>query len=152
MRFRLSVSIALTMLLSIGPAKAGSDWDFAKEWVGKYPSDRVGANKAGLLAQPAIGQSLKTILPKSELDTLSRLSTESLVTEVDGFVVVHKCRPHDCPSDLAMVILDVKTGKIWVGLFTRTESRVSTRWYGREDDYTVLPERIRKEFLSRHGD
>jgi hypothetical protein len=152
MRAHFLVSFLLLVFLNASPVKAANDWEFTKEWVGKYPSDPVAAGKSGLLSQPAIGAALKKILPKPELSKLSGLTTESVVKNIDGLVVINKCRPHNCPTDMAMVVIDAKAQKIWVGFFTREASRVSTRWYGGEDDYAVLPDSVRKEFLSRHGD
>jgi hypothetical protein len=150
---RIYPTIILVALVGqIHHAFGADGWEFAREWVGNYPSSRVGDYRAGLLAQPAIKATLKKILPRTESSTLAALTIESKVTETDGLIVISKCRPHNCPSDMATVIIDVKKSRLWVGLFTREAARVSTRWYGEDLDYSTLPEDIRREFLSRHGD
>ncbi len=147
--YRWLMFIAL-LVCSIDVTYATDDWTFVKSWIGKYPSASVGDTKGGLLAQPSIKAAMKKILPKSEI--LSALSTDAPVRELDEFVIVNKCRPHNCPSDMAAVVIDVKNAQLWVGFFSREEDRVSTRWYGTSDDYSVLPESIKKDFLARHGD
>jgi hypothetical protein len=149
--FKLVISLAL-FISCTSSTHAGDDWTFATDWVGKYPSMPVGAAKSGLLSQPEIKAPLKKLLPKFEISNLSGLTSEAPVRDIEGLLVVNKCRPHNCPSDMAMVVIDVKKARLWVSFFSREESRVSTRWYGTEDDYSVLPESIKKDFLTRHGD
>jgi hypothetical protein len=133
-------------------ANAADDWAVAMEWVGKYPSESVGKRQRGLLQQPAIDRSLKKLLPKIELSNIAKLTVETPVENIDGLLVLNICRPRNCPADLAMIVIDVPSKRMWVGSFTRELSRVSTRWYGNGDDYTILPEHIRKKFLASHGD
>lgn len=145
--------ISLTFIIGhASAAHAGDDWMFAGNWVGKYPSVPIGDAKSGLLSQPAIKAALKKLLPKSETSNLSWLTSEVPVREIEGLVVVNKCRPHNCPSDMAMVVIDAKKARLWIGFFTREESRVSTRWYANDEDYSILPESIKTDFLVRHGD
>lgn len=66
------------------------------------------------------------------------------------FLVIEKCMPHNCPSAFATIVIDLNQKRLWVGLFSRDETRTSTRWYGNADDYSVLPEVIRQGFVDRH--
>lgn len=70
---------------------------------------------------------------------------------VDDYLVIDKCRPHACPSDAAMVVIDLTSDRLWVGFFTRRRSGVATRWYGNQDDWNTLPPTIGTDFLKRHG-
>jgi len=139
------------LLLGCTTAEAADGWAPMLSWVGKYPSDRLGKS-AGLLDQPPIKGGLKKLLPKGEIAALARFAVEAPVRRIDDYIVVNKCLPHNCPSDMAVVVIDAKNEKLWAGFFTRELGRVSTRWYGSADDYSVLPDEIKKEFLSRHGD
>lgn len=149
--YRLLVLIAICISYA-SIVQAEDNWAFTSDWVGKYPSTPVGATKSGLLSYPVIEASLKKVLPRYEASNLSQLTSEVPVREIEELVVVNKCRPHNCPSDMAMVVIDIKKKRLWVGVFSREEFRVSTRWYGTEDDYSVLPESIKKDFIARHGD
>lgn len=127
-------------------------WGVAASWLGKPPSASIAKGAPSLLAQPPIKNALKTILPKAEAASLAKFSVEIPVRQIDEFLVVNKCRPHNCPADMATVVIDVKNKRLWVGFFSREEARVATRWYGMSDDYSVLPESVKADFASRHGD
>ncbi|OYV02265.1 MAG: hypothetical protein CFE45_01125 [Burkholderiales bacterium PBB5] len=104
-----------------------------------------------MLAQPALKSLVAKLLPKSERSALAALTTEAPVREVDGLWVVNLCRPHNCPADMATLVIDGQQARLWIGLFSREDGRVATRWYGNTEDYAALPERIRADFLARHG-
>ena len=129
--------------------EAASDYSY---WVGKYPSDKLATNRAGLLDQPKLKSTLKNLLPKQELQALLKYSVETPAKQLGNYLVASKCQPHNCAAETATVIIDLCSQKIWVGFFTRESNRVATRWYGSEDDYSALPEEIKKDFLIRHGD
>ncbi len=153
------IRIKWILILTLFTVAAGNaaaignfEWRDASLWIGKYPSATAGGNKMPLLDQPLIRAILKKTLPKEELAALGRFKVEVPVREMEGFIVVNKCLPHNCPADNATVVIDVLNQRIWVGLFSREEARVSTRWYSIADDYSVLPDSIKKDFLARHGD
>lgn len=151
---RDSVWTLIFLLLFSGithAAETHNDLSVAKSWIGKYPSALVGNNKIGLLKQPPIKTVLNRILPKAEIAALGKFSSETPVRQMGDFLIVNKCLPHNCPSDMAAVVIDIKNDKLWVGFFSREEARVSTRWYGMSDDYAVLPDDVKQDFLSRHG-
>lgn len=152
MRIRHWVSFLAASVIVSGAYAADDDWSYSKSWVGKYPSATVPGKNSSLLAQPAIRSALRQVLPRWEARTLSQLTNESVVTAFEGFIVVNQCRPHNCPADMATVVIDPENKRLWVGLFTREATRVATRWYGAADDYSVLPEKIRADFISRHGE
>lgn len=145
-------ALLLVTVLACGSARAADAWSHLTDWDGKYPSDQVGATKAGLLEQPALRAALKKLLPRAEAGTLAKLDVEAPVKKSGDYLLVNKCRPNNCAADMALIVIDLKTQKLWAGFFSREDGRASTRWYGSADDYSVLPEDIRKEFLSRHGD
>ena len=143
------------MLITTAVSYAGTsdpDWSAVTSWVGKYPSEAAGKNSQSLLAQPIIAMALRKILPKAELTSLKIFKVEIPVRVIDGLVVVNKCLPHNCPADMATVVIDVGNRRLWAGFFSREEGHVSTRWYGMDDDYSVLPASVKSDFQARHGD
>jgi hypothetical protein len=124
-------------------------WGDLSSWVGKYPTMRESGRVRHLWREPAVRQSLSSLLSRTDLERLeSMLSVEKRIIKVNNFVVVEQCMPHGCPSAHAMVILDTEARRLWVGFYERTGRLVSTRWYGWED-YVLLPEAILERF--RHG-
>jgi hypothetical protein len=152
MRFYPCLAALLLYTCAQDSARATDDWSFVTSWVGKYPSATVDGMKGGLLVQPAIKAAITKLLPNSEAEAMIGLTTDAPVRQLDGFVIINKCRPHNCPSDMATVVVDIKNERLWIGFFSRGKISVSTRWYGLLDDYSVLPEEVKKDFLSRHGD
>ena len=150
-QFKWILILPLLIITSGYAADNGANWDALTSWIGKAPSTK-GGNKLSLLDQPTIKAALKDILPKSEFASLAKFKVEAPVTKVEEFLIVDKCLPHNCPADMATVVIDIKNKRLWVGFFSREEKRVTTRWYGMSDDYSVLPESIKKDFLARHGD
>lgn len=139
------------LLLFALPSQAADDWNSLQAWADHYPSDHI-AGPLPLLAQPALKAALTKLLPKAEQQTLARLDVETPVRQAGDLLIINQCRPRNCPADLAMIVAQPNQKKLWVGFFTRQAGRLSTRWYANQDDYTSLPEEIRKEFITRHGD
>jgi hypothetical protein len=87
-------------------------------------------------------------------DTKMLLSTYDLSTPIervsDRYIVFEKCKPHDCPDNSAMIVIDTQDAHVWIGFFSRKEKSVSTRWYGSADDYLMLPENILEKFRKMH--
>lgn len=148
--FRLVAGLAL-FATHTGAAETGS-WHDLTAWVGRYPSEHLVPHGVSLLEQPKVASAIRQLLTKQELEKLSRYDVETPVTQSGDYLVVDKCLPHDCPAAMAMIVIDTTHSQLWVGMFSRGEHNVSTVWYGTSDDYAVLPEVIRKNFLSRHGD
>lgn len=120
-------------------------------WVGKHPSDKPVAGQGALLAQPRLRDGLRKLLPPAERALLLKLDIESQVRQVGDFLVIDKCLPHDCPAQQAMIVVDLKSDRLWAAFFTHAEGRVSTRWYGNTDDYNAVPQDIQTDFLKRHA-
>lgn len=146
--FRHLFLILLFVLTS--PAQAVDSWAGAADWTGKYPSDKLRPNGPGLLDYPPIKTALRKVVPKTELLALKTFDVETPVRRMGDYLVLSKCLPHNCPADNAMVVIDLKSERIWAGFFTREEHRISTRWYGNVEEYTVLPDEIRAQFQASH--
>jgi len=150
--FFFAALISALSLLPAAHADQSSVWgkEAVSSWVGKYPSDIPSGGKASLLGQGEVNKTLQQILPPFEQKNWMAYDVESTIKQVDHFLVIDKCMPHNCPSAFATIVIDLNQKRLWVGLFSRDATRTSTRWYGNTDDYSVLPEAIRQEFINRH--
>lgn len=146
--------LGLLVVCSGAVSEDGSSWsrDSLLSWVGKYPTALVDGQKRSIFDEKTVSRDLRQLLPQAEKQRLDACSIETPVKRIREFLVIHKCRPHNCPSEFAMVVIDVERPRIWAGFFARDTGRVSTRWYGSRDDYSALPQEIQKEFLAKHGD
>ena len=147
---RTFVAAALFACVAAHAAESGIDSPLLA-WVGKYPSDAPTAHAGPLLQQATLRKTLKMLLPKPEAALLAKFDSEALVRRVDDYLVIDKCRPHACPSDAAMIVIDLTSDRVWAGFFTRKSTGVATRWYGNQDDWNALPPAIVTDFLNRHG-
>lgn len=139
------------LLLLAAPCQAADDWNGLQAWIHHYPSEHV-AGPLPLLAQPVLKTALAKLLPKAERQALAGFDVETPVRQAGDYLIIQLCRPHNCPADLAMIVVQPVQKKVWAGFFTRQAERISTRWYGNQDDYMVLPEELRRAFTTRHGD
>ena len=150
--FFIALLISAWSLLPAAHADQTTVWgkEALSSWVGKYPSDITSSGKASLLGHGEVNKALQQILPASEQKNWMAYDVESTIKQVDHFLVIEKCMPHNCPSAFATIVIDLNQKRLWVGLFSRDETRTSTRWYSNVDDYSALPEAIRQGFVDRH--
>lgn len=154
MRHFLALAILMFASAGAGFASEATGWsaDSLSWWVGKYPTTTVNNKTVSVLEIKALKAAIDAAVPSSERKLLHTFDVETPITMTGNFMVIQKCKPHDCPSDYAMVVIDVDKQRLWAGFFTRAANRTATRWYGNKDDYSVLPPEIKQEFLTRHGD
>lgn len=154
MRLFFSLSVLMFALVSACFASEPASWNAKAlaSWIGKYPTTTVNRKNVSILAAAPIKELLNSVVPASERKLLESYHVETPVTQMGNFMVINKCKPHDCPSEHAMVVVDMEKQRLWAGFFTRGENRTALRWYGNADDYSVLPSEIQKEFRSRHGE
>jgi hypothetical protein len=149
--FFFALLVSALNLLPATHADQSSVWgkEAVSSWAGKYPSD-ISGGKASLLGHGEVNKTLQQVLPTFEQKNWIAYDAESTIKQVDHFLVIEKCMPHNCPSAFATIVIDLNQKRLWVGLFSRDATRTSTRWYGNADDYSVLPEVIRQGFINRH--
>jgi hypothetical protein len=154
MRNMLLVSMLLFGASATCGAAGEAAWDAHRfsSWTDKYPTTTVNNKRVSVLDDKAIKAVLEQTIPAREKKLLDTLHTESPIKMMGDFVLINKCKPRNCPSELAMIVIDIHKKRVWAGFFSREAGRVSTRWYGNEDNYSVLPMEIKQEFLTRHGD
>jgi hypothetical protein len=131
MNFLRPVIAALVILFVYpAPSPAGRPpWGDLSSWVGEYPTKQESGHVKHLWREPAVRQSLSSLLSQTDLKRLeSILSAEKRILKINNFIVVEQCMPHACPSAHAMVILSTEDRRLWVGFYERTRSLVSTRW------------------------
>jgi hypothetical protein len=134
------------------PAHA-TDWKDLHTWQGSYPVKLDQGKRSDILQDKRIAPILRRLLSPKEQIALKQYTTSAPIALIDGhFLVIENCKPHDCPSEFAMVVLDTENTKLWVGLFLREEAQVMTHWVGSADDYTRLPGAILNAFREKHGD
>ena len=154
MRYILALSILI--LTSVGACLADDEvaWsaDAFSWWVGKYPTMTVNKKRVSILEEKPIKYVIEQIIPPKEQKLLSTYDVETPIKVIGNFMLINICKPHNCPSDVAMIVIDLQKKRVWAGFFSRETDRVSTRWYSNADDYSVLPSEIKQEFLTRHGD
>ena len=148
---RLPRILAAALLAGLASAASADDASPLQAWVGKHPSDKPIAGQGTLLAQPRLRDGLAKLLPAPERALLKTLDVESQVRQSGDFLVIDKCLPHDCPARQAMIVVDLRSERLWVAFFTHTDGHVSTRWYGNVDDYNAVPQDVQTDFLKRHG-
>lgn len=154
MRHLLALFIVMFAATGAGFANEATGWsaESLSWWVGKYPTTTVNKKTVSVLETKFLKAAIDAAVPASERKLLNTFDVETPITMVGNFMVIQKCKPHDCPSEYAMVVIDVEKQRLWAGFFTRAANRTATRWYGNKDDYSVLPPAIKQEFLARHGD
>ena len=151
--FLVVATILLLLPMPVSRADGTPNWseESLSTWVGKHPTATINGKRTSILDQAAIKKILRQILPVSERQALSAYDVETPIQQVESFLVLNKCMPHNCPAELAMIVIDLKNPRLWAGFFLREEGRTSTRWYGNTDDYSTLPTAIKQAFLARHG-
>jgi hypothetical protein len=145
---RWALAALLVVAGAAQQARAADDWDDAARWVGKYPADALPTHAGGLLGLKGIRAALDAILPKPERALLNKLAVETPVQQSGSYLLLRKCMPHNCPADMAVVVVDLQSRQVWAVFFSRAGQRVATRWYGAEDDGRNLPEAIRQAILA----
>lgn len=111
-------------------------------WINHYPTDTV-LGQHGFFNIPSIKAKLRDMLSKSDFNTVTKVYTEEIpIAEVDGYVIISSCMPHDCGSEGDTIIFYPKTGGIVVGFIDNDAGSkgqyMNERIYG-SADYTQLP-------------
>lgn len=159
-RCRTAIYLSVLLLIYLACSGAGAQEQTRKnnlcfsptDWVGKYPSESEANPRRNFFALPCVRDQLVTLLPSSERRILlSELQSESKIEQMGRFLIVARCEAHNCPAHHAMVIVDIDTGKLVVGIYLRTAAFSRTTWYSRDMDPLELPAEILSEFLARHG-
>ena len=152
MNFVSKITLLFVLFLSASYAADTVDWngEALSTWVGKYPTTIAMGKRNHILEQATIKKILRHILPASERKALDSYTVETPITQVENFLIIDNCKPHNCPNEFVMIAIDLSRPHLWAGFFLREQGLTSTRWYSNADDYSTLPSAIKQKFLSRH--
>jgi hypothetical protein len=149
---QIKLCALLLAALLPNPARA-ADWQHLHSWVGTNPLRLENGKRVDIWQDKSVRAVLDKLITKADIDTLHSYTNVVPVRLVDDhYLVIENCKPHDCPAEFSMIVLDTANQKLWIGFFLRESARVSTRWYGNADDYVNLPEPILRTFRENHGD
>src|ERR1700712_359888 len=151
---RLGAGLFLLLAAAISPRAMAAPpgpapWGDVSTWAGKNPTDQTTKPPKRLLAIPSIQAEIHRLLSATDRGRLAALVVEKPVLVRNNFVLVAKCMAHDCGGQNAMVVIDPRLARIWVGFFFRADNLVSTRWFGTTDSL-VLPESVMTAFAAMH--
>jgi len=150
--FFSKISLLFFLFLSTSYAEDTLNWnrETLSTWIGKYPTTMTMGKSTRILEQATIKKILRHILPASERKALGNYTVETPITQVENFLIIDNCKPHNCPNEFVMIVINLSTPHLWAGFFLREQGLTSTRWYSNADDYSTLPSAIKQKFLSRH--
>lgn len=128
----------------------GSTWaaDFGalRDWVGSYPVRERAGRREQILESRPLKSALAALLGSADVARLEAYGQSKPVEGVGDLIVITRCRPRNCAPERALLVLDTRSDRLWAGFFERTASKVSVRWYGNADSYTVLPPEVLNGF------
>jgi hypothetical protein len=146
---------ALCLGVAVCPAGAATApaWDrgHLQAWVGQLPSTTRAGVAVHLFDEPGLRTLLERTVPLHERRLLRRMSVESPVMQAADLLLAPVCMAHNCPSDHALLAVDMARRQVWLGLFTRTAGGTATRWYSSAAASVEVPEAALREFKSRHA-
>lgn len=139
--FALSASLVAAVRANAQTVDPSSGTD-PMSWINHYPSDTV-LGQQGFFNIPSINAKLEDMLSRSDFNTVTKVYTENVpIAEVEGYIVISSCMPHDCGSEGDTIIYYPSTGDVVVGLIDNdagsTGQYMNERIYG-SADYTKLP-------------
>jgi len=119
-------------------------------WAGRYPSSSDKGFR-NVFEVPEVKKALDKLLTRSERKLLTR--TYAVVTPIQliqGHLVVQCCKPHCCPCEHAMLVVDLQREAFHVGFYEGYEGKTIIKWVSSEGEFLDLPKDIRDEFYHGH--
>ena len=142
-------TILLLFLATISALAQENKWNDLKSWIGKYPTD----GQKRFFQLPNIQNRLKELLNQNDIKHLTEeLSVEAPVENVNGYLIIKVCREHWCPSDNALLAINLNNEGMHVGFYEHRGNKEIVRWFYSqpEDKLDDLPKEILDEFLYMH--
>jgi hypothetical protein len=121
-------------------------------WVGKYP---IGNDKRFQIffEAPEVNKALKKMLSPSQWKRLT--DTYALATPIQliqDHVVVACCKPHCCPCEHAMLVVDLRRERFHVGFYRGYyQDKTTIEWISSDGEFYDLPKAIQEEFYYGHN-
>lgn len=147
------ILVCLGMVLWWTFAIAQSFSDLEK-WVGHYPWDGPGKKEQDFFKLPEIERTLAKLLSKKDLKKLTQTYVVGVPIElVEGYLLVEKCKPHNCPGKNAVLAVEVKSSSLFVVLYDASsgaDDNESTRCFSTNGDLVDLPSGVKESILQMH--
>ena len=137
------------VLFSAALGLAGGQPSDLTVWAARVPGNAPPGVHGGMLDDPRVASRLKQVLTPADRALLSSYSAAASPDLINGFLVLSRCKPHDCPSSNATVITSADGRRLWVAFFERRGDVWSTRWIG-DADYVGLPPAVQIEVRWGH--
>ena len=121
-------------------------------WVGRYPysCDKRFQN---VFEVPEVKKALKKMLTRNEWKRLT--DTYALTTPIQliqDHLIVSCCKPHCCPCEHAMLVVDLKRERFHVGFYRGYyQDKTTIEWISSEGEFHDLPREIQEEFYFGHN-
>jgi hypothetical protein len=141
--------------LKHGPPKIISqrELDSFKKWIDKYPilfdtSKDMGQKhrppSKNFFELPQIHHYLINLLDKEDVKNIAK--EEWLISPIKlvaNHLVIDRCRPHACPSENAILAVNLHDGSMHVGFWNRDEQNSrKIRWFSTKGNYKDLPKEV----------
>lgn len=125
--------LAATFLLLAPPAPAQtpSQWHALSNFIGAYPP--------ALLKTNLLRRELAEILTPEQTQLLKTNTVSPPITEIAKDLIAEFCRPHDCASESAFMVIDPDTQNIWLAFYKTNGKIFRTTWTATTDPATIPP-------------
>ncbi|MGC8470080.1 MAG: hypothetical protein ACP5NI_09275 [Acetobacteraceae bacterium] len=125
---RNALIAGLVLLGAASPARAQTvapaTADDPMMWINHYPGDTVLGRK-GFFRIPLIRRKLAALLSAADLTRIVETYRVAIpIAEVDGYLIISGCMPHDCGAEGDTIAFNPATGDLTVG-FIRTDAGAS---------------------------
>lgn len=125
---------------------------YLKEWEGRYSFDKDTRTGKSFFQLPEIREQLSKLLSKNDFRLLTKVYGVDFPIELyENYLVIQKCKPHDCPIENAMLVVNLENGSINVAFFRMYGSKTETRWINSNWDQYHLPEDIKALLYYGHN-
>ncbi len=137
--------LVATCAAAQGPA--AGPWGAAPLWAGHFPTEAMPGIPGTFFGLPQIRKRLTALLGPADFALFFSYHLPNRVELINGYLVVNRCRLHDCPGANATLILDTASPGMWVAFNNRTPRAFTTRWVG-TSGYATLPAAVQAAVTS----
>ncbi len=135
---RLIRNVVLLYLFALATftTTAQTNLNYLKNWAGKYSTNEKEKPVQEFFKLSEIQKGLKEILTKKDFQHLTKeLAVQTPIELVKGFLVLKVCRPHCCPCDNAMLVINLDNSDFYAGFYEGYEHKSIIRWFSLLGEY-----------------
>ena len=137
-------TVVLIVLSFLAVSAEASSLDLTN-WVRAYPDQRF-------FNAPEIKKPLKKMLTPDQWKRLTETySVMSQIQLIQDNLVAECCMPHDCPGENAMLVIDLKRMRFYVGFYDYHQQKTTIVWISSEGEFYDLPKAVQDEFYYEHN-